>query len=64
MYSTENSNYPPWVQFVAKLLNKAYQKPFKIEKFYKAISNLSFDQNTIIALKSLAIIHKYILYGP
>jgi len=24
MYSTENSNYPPWVKFVAKLLNKAY----------------------------------------
>jgi hypothetical protein len=52
------------MKYVAKLIYKAHEKPEKIHKFYKQLSSISFDQNTIIALKSLAIIHKYILYGP
>jgi hypothetical protein len=63
-YATENSNYPPKVKFIAKLIRKAYQKPEKMHKFYASITQLNFSGFTIIALKSLCLLHKYILYGP
>lgn len=52
-YATDNSNFPPKIQFLAKLVLKAWRKKNKIHKFYKNLDQRGFGDNTIIALKSL-----------
>lgn len=64
IYATENSTLPPRIQYIAKLILKAWRKPDKISKFYNWLMERGFEQNTIIALKTLCLIHKYILWGP
>lgn len=64
IYATENSTLPPRIQYIAKLILKAWRKPDKIPKFYSCLMERGFEQNTIIALKTLWLIHKYILCGP
>ncbi|CAI2363508.1 unnamed protein product [Moneuplotes crassus] len=63
-YATDNSNFPPKIQFLAKLVLKAWRKKDKIHKFYKNLDQRGFGDNTIIALKSLCLLHKYMLCGP
>ena len=52
-YATDNSNFPPKIQFLAKLVLKAWKKKDKIYTFYKNLDQRGFGDNTIIALKSL-----------
>lgn len=61
LYATENSNFPPRIQYISKLVLKAWRKQNKTHRFYEYIYERGFEQNTIIALKSLCLIHKYIL---
>ena len=60
-YATDNSSFPPKIQFLSKLVLKAWKNRDKIGKFYKNLDMRGFGQNTIIALKSLTLLHKYML---
>lgn len=51
LYATENSNFPPRIQYISKLVLKGWRKPDKIYKFYKNLRHRGFEHNTIIALK-------------
>lgn len=51
IYATENSSFPPRIQYISKLVLKAWRKRDKVSKFYKNISSRGFEQNTIVALK-------------
>lgn len=53
IYATENSNFPPRIQYICKLILKAIQQPDKITNFYSNLNTRGFKDNTIIALKSL-----------
>lgn len=61
IYATENSSFPPRIQYISKLVLKAWRKRDKISKFYRNVQARGFGHNTIVALKCLCLLHKYIL---
>lgn len=50
-------------EFVRKLIQKAWEKPEKIHKFYDSMAQRPLS-NTIICAKCLLLLHYYILEGP
>ena len=60
-YATDNSSFPPKIQFISKLVLNSLENKNMIGKFYKNLDKREFGQNTIIALKSLSLLHKYML---
>jgi hypothetical protein len=62
--ATESIDCSPPQRYIKKLVAKAWEKPFKIIKFYDSIKARNTTNNTVIALKSLHLFHQYIIYGP
>jgi hypothetical protein len=55
---------PPKIKYIKFLLNKAWTKRAKVEKFFENISKLAVNYFSSVALKALFGIHNYTLYGP
>lgn len=49
--------------YLYKTIMKAYKKPFKVSKFYKAIVGRPLAK-PIVSLKALYVLHKYLYAGP
>ena len=62
--ATESIDCSPPQKYIKKLVAKAWEKPFKIIRFYDIIKARKSTNNTVIALKSLHLFHQYIIYGP
>lgn len=60
---TADNESPPDGTYLNKLVAKAWSKPFKISKFFKSLLNRPTDK-TVISLKCLFVLHKYIFAGP
>jgi serine/threonine protein kinase len=56
---TKDNDTPFLGYLVDKLITKELNKPYKIHKFYNALSKRSFDKPRV-AFKCLALLHKYI----
>ena len=54
----------PKIKYVKFLLNKAWLKKIKIEKFFENLSKLPVNYISSCALKAICALHNYILYGP
>lgn len=61
--ATAPSDGPLDPDFVKKLLQKAWEKPEKINKFYASMTQRPFG-STVICFKCLLLLHVYILEGP
>jgi serine/threonine protein kinase len=61
--ATSLKEAPPDQHFIHKLLLKAWNKPFKIKKFYRSLIGRPIDK-TVIAIKTLLLLHRYLLSGP
>jgi len=61
--ATAPSDGPLDFDFVKKLLQKAWEKPEKINKFYSSITQRPFG-STVICIKCLLLLHVYLLEGP
>ena len=66
MAALEENEYGPKEKYVRFLVIKAWQKKFKICKFYNSIRTRIKEKfnNTIVTLKSLIVIHNYLKKGP
>jgi serine/threonine protein kinase len=60
--TSENETIPDPV-YTTKLIGKAWNKPFKIPKFFQSLSQRPFTK-ALVCLKCLIIIFKYITLGP
>jgi len=62
----EESEEGPDQKYVRYLIIKAWQKPHKIKKFYTLIHKKysKSQENTIITLKALIVLHDYLKKGP
>jgi len=61
--ATHPSDGPLDPSFVQKLLQKAWEKPAKIAKFYDSMARRPLE-STIICVKCLILLHLYMLKGP
>ena len=61
--ATHPSDGPLELTFVQKLLQKAWEKPAKIPKFYDSMARRPFE-STVICIKCLLLLHLYVLKGP
>jgi hypothetical protein len=62
--ATKNNEHVADNQFLQLLVQKAKSKPNKVSKFYKALLKASISTKTIVAIKSLILLHGYVYYGP
>ena len=60
---TSDSSSPFEQEAVNKLIEKAWKKPFKINKVYKALLSRPYAKTTV-ALKCLVLEHNYLCKGP
>jgi serine/threonine protein kinase len=61
--ATAPSDGPLDPDFVKKLLQKAWEKPEKIHKFYDSMAQRPLG-STVISVKCLLLLHVYMLEGP
>jgi len=61
--ATSLNDTMPEMKYVEKLISKAWQKPAKIGKFYHFLTLRPLNL-TIVAIKSMILFHKYLVYGP
>lgn len=61
--ATSPSDSPLEPSFVQRLLQKAWEKPAKIPKFYDSMAKRPLE-STIICIKCLILLHLYMLKGP
>ena len=61
---TDQNLEPPKIKYIKCLLNKAWTKKIKINKFFENVSKLHVNYLSSVALKSLFAINSYILFGP
>ncbi len=52
------------MKYIKCLLEKGWKKRYKIAKFFDSISRRPLHYLSTVALKSIHIIHSYLLYGP
>ena len=62
--ATEGTNTEPKHKYIQKLINKAWMKPEKIIKFYRAVLDRIKTENTVITLKTCIALQQYIFNGP
>lgn len=62
--ATRSSNTEPDYNSISKLIRKAWKKPLKIIKFYKAVRERPLSSSITVALKACITIQYYFLYGP
>lgn len=62
--ATENVDAAVSDKYVKKLIGKAWEKPEKIIKFYRALDDRIRDVNTLITLKSCITLQRYLFSGP
>jgi len=64
MAATRDSNEEPNYKCMMELIKKAWEKPKKINKFYKSLQNCNKKANVFCILKSCIVLQHYFLYGP
>ena len=62
--ATENENSSPNIEVIATLVLRAWKNEDDIYDFYNKMKISDYSDSTIVALKALAYIHRYILCGP
>lgn len=62
--ATENENSSPNIQVISTLVLRAWKNEDDIYDFYNKMKTSDYSESTIVALKALACIHRYILWGP
>jgi hypothetical protein len=55
---------PPKLKYMKQLISKAWNKRQKITKLYQHILARPIHYNSIVALKTMYILHYYLFYGP
>lgn len=59
--ATENENSSPNIQVISTLVLRAWKNEDDIYDFYNKMKTSDYSESTIVALKALACIHRYIL---